>query len=233
MGMFFFCIAYFGFTSLSVISLFHEERLIFLRERAGGYYNTFPYYCAKIVADVIPLRVLPPMLFSVIVYWSAGHLQPYMSNFWIFTGAMVLVNLCATGLNTIISSFCNTQGLANFVASFVLMVWLLIGSYMVNKETLAASPLTGYIRWICYAYYAFEAILVNECSNFRYSFFVQLPADTPLKLAATCRTGREFLIAFGFVPDNQDHDMMCLAVMAVATYAIAYMQLRFLIVEVR
>jgi hypothetical protein len=46
------------FAAMSSLELFITEREVFVRERANGYYRGLSYYFAKILFDVIPLRVL-------------------------------------------------------------------------------------------------------------------------------------------------------------------------------
>lgn len=48
LGIFFFSFAVFGFGSLSSLALFVEERTLFMRERAGGYYTVTAYFLSKV-----------------------------------------------------------------------------------------------------------------------------------------------------------------------------------------
>ena len=43
-----------------------------MRERANNYYRPFAYYMAKILFDLIPLRVVPPLTMGLIVYPLVG-----------------------------------------------------------------------------------------------------------------------------------------------------------------
>ena len=61
LGLFFFLLALFGFSTLTSLTVFSSERLIFMRERANGYYSPITYFAAKVVFDVVPLRLIPPI----------------------------------------------------------------------------------------------------------------------------------------------------------------------------
>ena len=49
--------------------LLREESLLFKRERGNGVYGASAYFLSVLLFDLIPLRVLPPMFFSIISYW--------------------------------------------------------------------------------------------------------------------------------------------------------------------
>ena len=48
-----------------------NERTVVNKERAAGYYRLSAYYLAKLCSE-LPLVVLQPTLFLLIVYWMAG-----------------------------------------------------------------------------------------------------------------------------------------------------------------
>lgn len=48
MGLFFFILALFGFSTLTSLNVFAQERIIFVRERANGYYSPITYFSAKV-----------------------------------------------------------------------------------------------------------------------------------------------------------------------------------------
>ncbi|KAF8343642.1 P-loop containing nucleoside triphosphate hydrolase protein, partial [Amanita rubescens] len=92
LGLFFFTLALFGFSCLSSLGLFANERILFMRERANGYYSSFTYFSSKVLFDILPLRLVPPLLFGGIVYGLVG-LVPTVAGFWKFMLTLVLFNL--------------------------------------------------------------------------------------------------------------------------------------------
>jgi len=97
LGFFFFMLALFGFSTLSSLSVFAPERLLFLRERAKGYYNPIAYYLAKVTFDIVPLRLIPPIIMGCIVYPMTG-LLPVWPEFFKFMLFLVLFNLASDDL---------------------------------------------------------------------------------------------------------------------------------------
>ena len=48
MGLFFFILALFGFSTLTSLNIFASERILFVRERANGYYSPITYFTSKV-----------------------------------------------------------------------------------------------------------------------------------------------------------------------------------------
>jgi ATP-binding cassette subfamily G (WHITE) protein 2 len=61
-----------SFISLSSLDVFFSERVIFRKERAAGHYHPFAYFISKLLADFLPLRVLPTLLLSFVSYPMIG-----------------------------------------------------------------------------------------------------------------------------------------------------------------
>jgi hypothetical protein len=72
MGALFFVLVYLALLSLSSLPLWREERALFLRERASGVYGTSAYFVTVVLFDLLPLRILPPCLLTVIAYPLVG-----------------------------------------------------------------------------------------------------------------------------------------------------------------
>lgn len=118
--MIFFALALFGFGCLTTLATFASERLLFTRERANGYYNPATYFAAKLLFDIIPLRVIPAFLFGAIVYAPVG-LVPEIVSFWRFILVLVLFNLTASSVVLLLSIVIKNAGVANLVGSLVML----------------------------------------------------------------------------------------------------------------
>ena len=65
-----YCNFYFdGMTLTFVYFLSHES--------ASGYYRISVYFLAKVVCDLIPMRLVPITAFSAIVYFMTGIIHSY------------------------------------------------------------------------------------------------------------------------------------------------------------
>lgn len=135
LGMFFFLLALFGFSTLSSLSVFSSERLLFMRERANGYYSPITYFAAKVVFDIVPLRLIPPILMGVIVYPMVG-LIPEWPEFLRFLLIMVLFNMAAAAISLFIGIIYRENSVANLVGSLVMLFSLLFAGLLLNRDAI-------------------------------------------------------------------------------------------------
>jgi len=135
MGLFFFILALFGFSTLTSLTVFSSERLLFVRERANGYYSPVTYFAAKLVFDIVPLRLIPPIIFGVIVYPMTG-LIPAWSEFLKFLLIIVLFNLAAAAICLFIGIVFKDGGIANLIGSLVMLFSLLFAGLLLNHDAI-------------------------------------------------------------------------------------------------
>lgn len=88
--------------------------------RSNGYYSPITYFLAKLLFDIIPLRVIPPFILGSIVYGLAG-LNAEVSAFWKFIMILVLFNLTASSIVLFLSVAISDLGVANLLGSLVML----------------------------------------------------------------------------------------------------------------
>ncbi|XP_028638206.1 ATP-binding cassette sub-family G member 3-like isoform X2 [Grammomys surdaster] len=77
-------------TSVSAGELFVIDRARFLHEHTSGYYRVSSYFFGKLLAELIPRRLLPSTVFTVITYVIAGVEISLKCFFTMICTAMVL-----------------------------------------------------------------------------------------------------------------------------------------------
>lgn len=140
LGLFFFLLALFGFSTLTSLTVFSSERLLFVRERANGYYSPITYFAAKVIFDIIPLRLIPPIIMGVIVYPMVG-LIPAWPEFFKFILILVLFNLAAACICLFIGIVFRDGGVANLIGSLVMLFSLLFAGLLLNRDAIPKSAL--------------------------------------------------------------------------------------------
>ena len=140
LGLFFFILALFGFSTLTTLTVFSSERLIFVRERANGYYAPITYFAAKVVFDIVPLRLIPPIIMGAIVYPMSG-LTPAWPEFLKFILILVLFNLAAAAICLFIGIVFKDGGLANLIGSLVMLFSLLFAGLLLNHDAIPDAAL--------------------------------------------------------------------------------------------
>ncbi|KAJ7471369.1 hypothetical protein B0H11DRAFT_2283088 [Mycena galericulata] len=159
LGLFFFTLALFGFSCLSSLGLFANERILFIRERANGYYSTFTYFSSKVLFDILPLRVVPPIMFGGIVYGFVG-LVPTVVAFWKFMLILVLFNLTTAMVVLFLSIAIASTSVAGLAGTLVMLFNLMFTGLLINRESVPVA-----FRWlhtVSFFHAAFEALAVNE-----------------------------------------------------------------------
>lgn len=240
LGLFFFILALFGFSTLTSLTVFSSERLLFVRERANGYYSPLAYFSAKVIFDIVPLRLIPPLIMGVIVYPMTG-LIPAWPEFLRFLLILVLFNLAAAGICLFIGIVFRDGGVANLIGSLVMLFSLLFAGLLLNhdaippaamwlqtvSETISFQTINMLTRILQLSifHYGFEGLIVNEVTfltliDHKYGLDIEVP-------------GASILSAFGFDTLALWHDVVGLGVISAIFIVLAYAAMHFLLVEKR
>lgn len=222
LGLFFFLLALFGFSTLTTLSLFADERIIFVRERANGYYQPIAYYAAKVIFDIFPLRVFPPIVLGLILYPLVG-LTFDDNAFWKFLLILVLFNLTAAAACLVIGIVIKNSGVANLVGSLFMLFSLLFAGLFLNHDSMPAG--TVYLQYLSIFHYAYEALAVNEV---RYLTLIEQKFGLSIEVP-----GATILSTFGFDSSAVPTDIAGLFGFFLFFLVVGYIALHFMLVERR
>ncbi|KAG9249075.1 hypothetical protein BJ878DRAFT_485421 [Calycina marina] len=222
LGLFFFILALFGFSTLSSLNVFATERLVFVRERANGYYSPITYFAAKVIFDIVPLRIIPPLIMGSILYPMTG-LVPDWTHFLKFLLILVLFNLAAAGICLLIGIICKDQGVASLIGSLVMLFSLLFAGLLLNHDAIPKSAL--WLQSLSIFHYGFESLIVNEVTYLtltdrKYGLDISVPGAT-------------ILSSFGFDTQAYWPDVVRLAIFGGSFVLLAYSAMHVLLVERR
>ncbi|KAI0015412.1 hypothetical protein F4780DRAFT_784184 [Xylariomycetidae sp. FL0641] len=222
LGLFFFLLALFGFSTLTSLNVFASERLLFVRERANGYYSPITYFVAKVLFDIIPLRIIPPILMGAIIYPMTG-LIPDAPHFFTFMLILVLFNLAAAAICLFIGIVCKDGSVANLIGSLVMLFSLLFAGLLLNHDAIPEAA--TWLQSLSIFHYGFEALIVNEAVKLtlvdkKYGLDITVP-------------GAAILSSFGFNNGAKWVDVTSLGIFAAVFVVLAYAAMHFLLVEKR
>ncbi|KAL7620149.1 FAD-dependent urate hydroxylase [Parahypoxylon ruwenzoriense] len=222
LGLFFFLLALFGFSTLTSLNVFAAERLLFVRERANGYYSPITYFVAKVLLDIIPLRIIPPILMGAIIYPMTG-LIPDAPHFFTFMLILVLFNMAAAAICLFIGIVCKDSSVANLIGSLVMLFSLLFAGLLLNHDAIPDAAL--WLQSLSIFHYGFEALIVNEVVKLtlvdkKYGLDITVP-------------GAAILSSFGFSNSAKWMDVINLGIFAAVFVVLAYVAMHFLLVEKR
>jgi ABC-type multidrug transport system ATPase subunit len=148
LGLFFFLLALFGFSTLTSLNTFSSERTIFVRERANGYYSPITYFAAKVIFDVVPLRLIPPIIMGMIVYPMSGLVAKW-STFLTFILILVLFNLAAAAICLTIGIVFRDAAVANLIGSLVMLFSLLFAGLLLNLNHDTVQTAAAWLQMVC------------------------------------------------------------------------------------
>jgi ABC-type multidrug transport system ATPase subunit/ABC-type multidrug transport system permease subunit len=222
MGLFFFLLALFGFSTLTSLTVFATERLLFVRERANGYYAPITYFLSKVLFDIIPLRIIPPIIMGSIVYPMTGLVADY-PHFFKFILVLVLFNLAASAISLFIGIVCSDHGVANLIGSLVMLFSLLFAGLLLNRTAIPDTAV--WLQSLSIFHYGMEALLVNEVTyltlvDSKYGLNITVP-------------GASILSSFGFNTQAMWPDIISLGIFAGVFIVLSYIAMHFLLVERR
>lgn len=222
LGLFFFLLAVFGFSSLTTISLFAIERPIFVRERANGYYHPLAYYLAKVLLDIVPLRLGPPLVLALVVYPLVSLNTSDFAPF-IFLLVLLLFNFTCAMLMLLVGILVEDLGVASLTGSMINLFGILFAGLFLNQESMPKG--SGWAKSLSVYHYAYEALSVNEVK------YLTLVEDKfGLKIEVP---GSAILSAFGFDNGAVARDILSLAVVAFVTLIVGYVVLYKVLIERR
>ncbi|NXX71616.1 ABCG2 protein, partial [Spizella passerina] len=117
------------FSSVSALELFVVEKKIFMHEYISGYYRTSAYFIAKLMADLIPIRTMPSIIFTCIVYFMLGKcgLKPTVEAFFIMMFTLMMVSYTATSMALAIAAGQSVVTIANLLST-VAFVFMIVSS---------------------------------------------------------------------------------------------------------
>ncbi|VVT57870.1 uncharacterized protein SAPINGB_P005913 [Magnusiomyces paraingens] len=222
LGLFFFLLALFGFSTLTTLNLFADERIIFLRERSNDYYRPISYYVAKVMFDIVPLRVFPPIILGLILYPLVG-LTFDDGAFWKFLVILTLFNLTAAAICLLIGILIKNSGVANLVGSLFMLFSLLFAGLFLNHDSMPAG--TVYLQYLSIFHYAYEALAVNEV---RYLTLTERKFGLSIEVP-----GATILSTFGFDSGAVLFDIMGLFGFFITFLVAGYVAMHFILVEKR
>ena len=224
---FFFVALYLSLVSLSSVPVWQVERALFMRERAAGAYTSAAYLITTIAYDLLFMRVLPPVLLTVIAYPLMG-LRGGLAHQGVFCGALMLCNVAAASMNMAIGAACSSTSIANMLGSLAVLVNLLFGGFLMSLHNVPAA--VGVLGRLSLARYAYNILAVNEfkdAHDYRLTPF-RPPGTDPASLPHKDVDGNFILNLFYFRLGTMHTDVLALVLLS-----LGYIALTSLILHVR
>ncbi|NWV95403.1 ABCG2 protein, partial [Machaerirhynchus nigripectus] len=229
------------FSSISAIELFVVEKKIFIHEYISGYYRTSAYFIAKLMADLIPIRTLPSIIFTCIVYFMLGkygllqsHSNPLTEAFFTMMFTLMMVSYTATSMALAIAAGQSVVAIANLLMTITFVFMILFSGLLVNLTSVLS-----WLSWLKYfsiPRYGMTALQINELTGLNFCGSSNNTVSSMTKFIDVCVficrpcTGEGYLKSQGIdaSPWGLWQNHLALACMSVIFLAIAYLKLHFM-----
>ncbi|KAJ1392752.1 P-loop containing nucleoside triphosphate hydrolase [Sesbania bispinosa] len=153
-GLLFFIAVFWGFFPVfTAIFTFPQERAMLAKERATDMYRLSAYFVARTTSD-IPLDLVLPVLFLLVVYFMAG-LRLSAGPFFLSILTVFLCIVAAQGLGLAIGATLMDLKKATTLASVTVMTFMLAGGFFVKKVPIFIS----WIRYLSFNYHTYKLLL--------------------------------------------------------------------------
>lgn len=178
---------FFG-SATAVLSIFAQEKMVFLREYRAGYYGLSAYYFSKVLVE-LPYQIIFPALLLLIAYYIIG-LNPTFSAYLLASSLLIFCAITGSAIGTFISAIFDDVAMALAVLPLFLLPVLLFSGLFVNSGNFPV-----WLSWLQYGSpvrYSFSGLLQNQFNSYTFN-----NCDTRIQ---DC-SGQRALIQLGFGND--------------------------------
>uniref|UniRef100_A0A8D2CX64 Broad substrate specificity ATP-binding cassette transporter ABCG2 n=1 Tax=Sciurus vulgaris TaxID=55149 RepID=A0A8D2CX64_SCIVU len=198
------------------VSLFSRHEYI------SGYYRVSSYFFGKLLSDLLPMRLLPSVIFTCILYFMIG-LKAAADAFFIMMFTLIMVAYASSSMGLAIAAGQSVVSVATLFMTISFVFMMLFSGLLVNLRTIA--PWLSWLQYFSIPRYGYTALQYNEFlgQNFCPGF------NTTENEFAIC-TGEAYLTNQGIdlSPWGLWKNHVALACMIIIFLTIAYLKLLFL-----
>lgn len=163
-GLLFFIAVFWGFFPVfTAIFTFPQERAMISKERAADMYRLSAYFLARTTSD-LPLDLILPVLFLLVVYFMAG-LRMTAGSFFLTMVTVFLCIVAAQGLGLAIGATLMDMKKATTLASVTVMTFMLAGGFFVKDVPVFIS----WLRYLSFNYHTYKLLLKVQYQHITHS----------------------------------------------------------------
>ncbi|KAM8928326.1 LOW QUALITY PROTEIN: broad substrate specificity ATP-binding cassette transporter ABCG2-like [Lycaon pictus] len=224
-GVLFFLTTNQCFSSVSAVELLVVEKKLFIHEYISGYYRVSSYFFGKLLSDLLPMRMLPSIIFTCIIYFLLG-LKPVVEAFFIMMFTLMMVAYSASSMALAIAAGQSVVSIATLLMTITFVFMMIFSGLLVNLRTVG--PWLSWLQYLSIPRYGYAALQYNEFLGQNFCPGVNVTTNNTCSYAVC--TGEEFLLNQGIElsPWGLWKNHVALGCMIVIFLTIAYLKLLFL-----
>ncbi|KAK2386931.1 ABC transporter G family member [Trifolium repens] len=156
---FYICIFWTSTCIFGAVYVFPFEKYYLIKERKADMYRLSVYYVCSTLCDMVA-HVLYPTFFLIIVYFMAGFKRT-VGCFFLTLFVVLLIAVTSQGAGELFGAAVMDIKRSGFVATLVLMLFLLTGGYYVQH----IPKFMQWLKYLSFMYYGFRLLLKVQYSG--------------------------------------------------------------------
>ncbi|WJX37406.1 ABC transporter G member 26 [Trifolium repens] len=156
---FYICIFWTSTCIFGAVYVFPFEKHYLIKERKADMYRLSVYYVCSTLCDMVA-HVLYPTFFLIIVYFMAGFKRT-VGCFFLTLFVVLLIAVTSQGAGELFGAAVMDIKRSGFVATLVLMLFLLTGGYYVQH----IPKFMQWLKYLSFMYYGFRLLLKVQYSG--------------------------------------------------------------------
>ncbi|XP_006760104.1 PREDICTED: ATP-binding cassette sub-family G member 2 [Myotis davidii] len=224
-GVLFFLTTNQCFSSITAVELFVVEKKLFMHEYISGYYRVSSYFFGKLLSDLLPMRMIPSIIFTCTIYFLLG-LKPKVEAFFIMIFTLMIVAYASSSMALAIAAGQSVVSIATLLMTISFVFMMIFSGLLVNLRTVV--PWLSWLQYLSIPRYGYAALQHNEFLGLHFCPGLNVTTNSTCDFAIC--TGEEFLVNQGIdlSPWGLWKNHVALACMIVIFLIIAYLKLLFL-----
>lgn len=162
-GLFFFTIAVFMSSSMTVVLTFPAERAVFLREYSSNMYSVSSYFFGRSTTE-LPFVIIFPMIMGAISYYIIGFNDYNPGKVFFFMLILVFQSLCGNAVGILVGSIFSDVKVATNVVPVILLPWMIFSGMYANADTMP--DWLGWFQYTSPFRYSLESLMWNQYTDY-------------------------------------------------------------------
>ena len=223
-GICFFMVAQMMWSNLANVDLFIKDRALFMHEIANGFYQPSSFFISKLTAELLPMRLVPTVLFITIFYWMVGF-QKDVDKFFFTLFITLLINLAGCGFVFLLGIVVGNYAVASALTTLLFILNMIFSGLMMSVK-----DMEKWIQWandLSIARYALSAVAGVQLEDLEFCGERTLSVGgRQYEKEYTCESGRSLLERQGIKYKTEDQWLYAglLLVFIVVLFSLSYIR---------
>ena len=128
-------------SNMAVIDIFIKDRALFMHELANGFYQPSSFFVSKLTAEILPMRLIPTVIFITIFYWMVGF-EKDVGKFFFTLLVTSLINLAGCGFVFLFGTLVGNYAVASALVTLIFILNMIFSGLMMS-----VNDMESWIRW--------------------------------------------------------------------------------------